>query len=286
MISQSYVARHVVAQNSYQRTLHFHDINEILFSLNDGSTFFLGGQVYTARRGMLALIPQGVIHRKSNSDNQDVPVDSYTIHFSASLLEAYSTPITDFLQVYRNNTAYIQVPDERIPHMIELFERCTQEADGSFGSDVIHNMNFLNILMEVYPFLTTSSGMEKPHSITSPLVSNLVRYINDNLTSHISLDKLSGEFFVSKYNLCRQFKQETGFTIIEYINSSRIQSACRILRKEKQLANLAIRVGFPSQSHFIHTFRRYTGLAPREYLERCKQFVEVPLHSNFSPPST
>ncbi|WP_209344399.1 AraC family transcriptional regulator [Flavonifractor sp. AGMB03687] len=284
MITQTYIARHVVAQNSYQRTLHFHDINEILFSLNDGCTFFLGGQVYNIRRGVLILIPEGVIHRKFNPDNQEILVDTYTLHFPLALLEAYSTPRTDFVRIYGNSAACIQIPEHMIQHTVELFEKCLQESDGTFGSDVARNQHFLNILLEVYPFLAKSMENEKPHSITSPLISDMIRYISSHLASHISLDQLSGEFFVSKYNLCRQFKQETGFTIIEYINSCRIQMACRILREEKQLTNLAVRVGFPSQSHFIHIFRRYTGVTPREYLERCKQFAEVPVHSNFSPP--
>lgn len=284
MISQTYIARHVVAQRSYQRTLHFHDINEILFTLNDGCTFFLGGQVYPVRRGVLILIPEGVIHRKFNPDNQEIPVDTYTLHFSPALLEAYSTPKTDFTQVFGNISTCIQIPDERIDHTIQLFERCLEEPDGTFGSDVVRNLHFLNILLDVYPLLTKSVDVEKPHSIISPLIADVIRSINSDLTRHISLDGLSSEFFVSKYNLCRQFKQETGFTVIEYLNSSRIQKACRILRQEKQLTNLAARVGFPSQSHFIHTFRRYTGITPREYLARCKQFAEVPLHSNFSPP--
>lgn len=284
MITQTYIARHVIAQNSYQRTLHFHDINEILFSLNDGCTFFLGEQVYSIRKGVLILIPEGVIHRKVNPDNQKLLVDTYTLHFSPALLEAYSTPRTDFVQVYGKSAACIQIPAHLIQHMVELFECCLHEPDGAFGSDVARNIHFLNILLEVYPLLTKSMDTEKPHSIISPLVSNTIHYINSHLACHISLDRLSGEFFVSKYNLCRQFKQETGFTIVEYVNSCRIQMACRILREEKQLANLAVRVGFPSQSHFIHTFRRYTGVTPRDYLERCKQFAEVPLHSNFSPP--
>ena len=283
MIQQNFVTRHVVAQNSYQRTLHFHEVNEILFSLNDGSTFFLGGQIYSVRRGCLITIPAGAIHRKFNPDGQESAVDTYTVHFPLSLLDAYSTPGTDLVKAYGKPALCVQLPEDQIETAVFLFRRLLETPSDAFGEDLRHNMHFLELLIWLHPMVTHAEPDQKPRSIISPLVSDLLQYINEHLAEHLALDTLASTFFISKYNLCRKFKQETGFTIVEYINNSRIQRACSILRQERQLANLASRVGFPSQSHFIHTFRRYTGVTPREYLDRCKQFAQVPLHGNFSP---
>ncbi len=281
MISQTYLARHLTAQNSYQRTLHFHEVNEILFSLNDGCSFFLDNQVYDIDRGALVLIPEGTTHRKMNPPN--VTVDTYTLLYPPSLLSAYSTPHTDLVQAYGSSAKCIQLPLDQIESATELFRRTLAASDDSFGSDLRRNMLFLEMLLTFYPYLSASPDGTTSHSSISPLVSDMIGYISQHLAEHLTLDQLSATFFVSKYNLCRQFKKETGFTIIEYVNSSRILMACSILRKEKDASDVGARVGLPNASHFIHTFRQYTGLTPHAYKKRFQNFTNVPVFSNFSP---
>lgn len=281
MIPQTYIARHLTAQNSYQRTLHFHDVNELLFSLNDGCSFFLDDQVYDIRPGALVLIPEGAIHRKINPPT--VTVDTYTLLYPPSLLDAYSTPHTDLTQVYGSTAKCIQLPEELIARATELFKRSSADPDDAFGSDLQHNMLFLEMLLTFYPLLASPSDKTTPHSNISPLVSEIIAYINQHLAERLTLELLSGTFFVSRYNLCRQFKKETGFTVIEYINSSRIRMACSILRREKDASNVGARVGFPNASHFIHTFRQYIGITPHTYKKRYQSSTNVPVFGNFSP---
>jgi len=284
VIQQTYLVRHLTAQSSYQRSLHFHDVNEILFSLNDGCSFFLDGQIYPINRGALVLIPEGTIHRKLNLDN--TVVDTYTLLYPPSMLEAYSTPCTDLSKVYLDSARCIQIPSGEIGRTSALFEQCLTPPDGSFGSDLRRNMLFLDLLLGFYPLLSNQSDTAVLHSNVSPLVSDMLAFINRHLTERITLERLSNTFFISKYNLCRQFKKETGFTIVEYINSSRIRMACAILRKEQDASNLGARVGFSNASHFIHTFRQYTGVTPLGYKKRYKNFTNVPVFSNFSPHDT
>ena len=282
MISETYTARHLRAQHSYQRSSHFHDINELLFSMNDGCRFFLNGSIYSVHRGVLVLIPEGALHRKINPDER-IDVDTYTIHYPPSLLEAFSTPKCDFSKIFGSCAICVQVPEQDVEATAQLFERCTKEEDETFGSDLRRNLSFVELLLHLSPLVLSGVGKEVCREAIPPVVMQITEYINNHLDRCITLDKLAGDFFISKYNLCRQFKKALGFTIVEYINSSRIEKACCILREERRLNNLAERVGFPSQSHFIHTFRRYTGVTPRGYLERCQQFAQVSPHENFSP---
>ena len=230
---------------------------------------------------MLVLIPEGTIHRKINPSN--VTVDTYTLHYPLALLEAYSTPHTDLTQLYGTQAMCIQLPEKDIGEAIALFERCLTVPDDSFGSDLRQNLHFLDILLKFYPLLSAGHGGNNAHSNISPLVSELIRYINQHLSERLTLDRLANTFFFSKYNLCRQFKRETGFTIVEYINSSRIRMACTLLRQEKAISDISSRVGFLNNSHFIHTFRQYTGVTPRNYITRYKTFTDVPFFSNFAP---
>ena len=73
-------------------------------------------------------------------------------------------------------------------------------------------------------------------------------------------------FFISQYYLSRSFKQVTGFTFIEYLNSVRIREAQRLLREtEKQVIQIAHMVGFNNISHFGRIFKAITKYTPLQY---------------------
>jgi len=76
----------------------------------------------------------------------------------------------------------------------------------------------------------------------------------------LSLDFLSRRFHISKYYLCKKFKEITGFTVIECMNLVRIQEAQRLLKATPLSINdVAERTGFESATHFGRMFKRLTG---------------------------
>ena len=282
MIQETYIVKRLKEQSGFQRSLHFHDVFELFFSLNDGCSFFLGDRVYNVNRGVVFLIPEGTIHRKINPPN--VMVNSYAIHFPTEFLEAYSTPQSDLVKAFSSNIASIQLPQSEIQNITHIFEQCADRNPGlSFGWDIQQNIRLLELLLTIYPFIPKTYPSKMPVSYASThLAADVIHYINLHLTEHLSLDHLAKKFFVSKYNLCRQFKKETSFTIIQYINSNRIRLACSIIREEGNITNICTRVGFSNASHFINTFRQYTGVTPRAYLKRYASSVSAPMFGNYT----
>ncbi|MGB3986308.1 MAG: helix-turn-helix transcriptional regulator, partial [Limnochordia bacterium] len=70
----------------------------------------------------------------------------------------------------------------------------------------------------------------------------------------------------SQYYLSRMFKTVTGLTLIEYLNTIRIQEAQKLLADENlSITEIASLVGYDSQTYFGRMFKRITGLTPREY---------------------
>ena len=68
---------------------------------------------------------------------------------------------------------------------------------------------------------------------------------------------------LSAGHLHRAFRETTGQTPLEFINRRRVERAAAILATEEPtIAEVALRVGFLSPSHFSRTFRRVTGRNP------------------------
>jgi AraC family transcriptional regulator len=100
-------------------------------------------------------------------------------------------------------------------------------------------------------------------------LQTVVAYIDSNLEQALSLDELASVAQMSKYYLMRLFKQATGSTLHQYVTARRIEKAKQLLAKRHlPLVDICHAVGFQSQSHFTHIFRRCIGIPPKAYRDR------------------
>ncbi|MOA45630.1 Bifunctional transcriptional activator/DNA repair enzyme AdaA [compost metagenome] len=97
-------------------------------------------------------------------------------------------------------------------------------------------------------------------------MSEIVQFINSHYTEELSLHLLADKFYVSPYYLSRFFKEATGFTFVEYLNSVRIKEAKKLLLRSSMKVNLiAKHTGFGSVTHFGRVFKQITGHTPLYY---------------------
>ena len=94
------------------------------------------------------------------------------------------------------------------------------------------------------------------------LLTEVIGYINENLHHPLTLDELSHRFFVSKYYLCRAFRQYTGTTFLSYLTAKRIVFARQLIEQGMSATDVAYQVGFRDYSSFYRAYRKQTGHAP------------------------
>ena len=84
--------------------------------------------------------------------------------------------------------------------------------------------------------------------------------------NNICLDELSDELFLSKYYLCRIFKEYSGFTITEYINIFRIKKAAQMLENSSaSISEVASALGYDSVTYFERVFKKFMNVTPLKY---------------------
>ena len=102
--------------------------------------------------------------------------------------------------------------------------------------------------------------------VDHPITAAAVEYINNNIEAKISLSDVAKNCNVSKRNLTEIFKKHINVTVNEYINITKIKKAIEyIYDSDESLTDIAYRLNFGSVQYFSAVFKKYAGVAPREF---------------------
>ena len=93
-------------------------------------------------------------------------------------------------------------------------------------------------------------------------VAEILQYINDNLTEDLSIGHIADTFFISKYYMMRQFKQETGYTLGNYISRKRLLLAKELILSGAAPAQACFDCGYRDYSTFSRAYRRLFSESP------------------------
>lgn len=98
-------------------------------------------------------------------------------------------------------------------------------------------------------------------------VSAMVKYIEENYASRLSLTDLSEEYNLSCTYLNTKFKSETGYTFHDFLNRYRVQKAVEFLKSDQyKIYEIAEMVGFSEYKYFIKVFKKYIGCPPAKFV--------------------
>lgn len=93
-------------------------------------------------------------------------------------------------------------------------------------------------------------------------------YITTHLTEKITVNAVAGYMNISQRTLFYLFKKHFNTTPIQYINHAKISSAILYLREGFSVTHVSDMFAFSEPSAFNRTFKKYTGVSPREYLSQ------------------
>lgn len=97
-------------------------------------------------------------------------------------------------------------------------------------------------------------------------VSRVLHYLHTRYAEPITIDDLTVDVHVSKYYLCRLFRNCTGMSIIQYLNEQRLAASRRMLvQTRRSITEVAQDCGFGNASHFCAMFREHEGTTPRRF---------------------
>ncbi|MCZ8516032.1 response regulator [Paenibacillus filicis] len=103
------------------------------------------------------------------------------------------------------------------------------------------------------------------------LFTQIIKYIQNNFSQSIDLEKAARDIHISSVHLNRIMKKELNTTFLDYLTNVRMKEAKRLLHQTKQtVSEVCYRVGYQDPKYFSQLFRKIVGTKPSEYSQSTK----------------
>lgn len=102
----------------------------------------------------------------------------------------------------------------------------------------------------------------------NPWLNEVMEYIYEHYTDQIKLPQLADMVAVSESHLAREFKKETGRTIISFVHKVRIEKSINYMMTENHSVKETMElVGYQNMNQFYKYFNQETGMTPSAYMK-------------------
>lgn len=245
-----------VHEADFQPTSHYFDY--ALSPRMGAPTFFDRTQNRYNRLGKVIFLPKDSVFsvRSTRGTYHNLCL---TIHDAAALCEMANEPFDD-----------IASPcfDVRAPQVTYGLARLAEEIrNPGFAHEALLESIALMLLIDFGRYLKATQDYSGD-PLPKWRLDRIREIVEDRNEYSTSIASIARECGLSSRHLMRTFKATTGTTLHDYIATSRLNFAKRELRKGTMIKLVASNCGFRSAASFSASFRRSTGLTPKQYRSR------------------
>lgn len=260
---------HIVDRQRKDFAYHYHDFNKIIIFLSGNINYSIEGKNYLLKPYDIVLVNAGEIHRPSVLDNSDY--ERIIIYVSTLFLNTYSEKDNDL------NYCFQRAKEEhsnvlRIPSIdkSKLYQVCLELEhsfiDHAFAQELYQRILFLEFMIQLNRTALSNHINYLDSVIGNAKLLPILDYINEHLSEEITIDILSEYFYLSRYYLMHFFKEETGYTIGNYITEKRLLLAKSLVQNGNSITQACYQSGFKNYSTFSRAFKKAYNTIPKNAL--------------------
>ncbi|WP_075718834.1 AraC family transcriptional regulator [Roseburia sp. 499] len=269
-LHQNFRLFHLKDKKTQEFEFHYHDFNKIIVFLSGNVTYLVEGKAYYLKPWDILLVNHHDIHKpiidpgttyeriiiwlqndfiKSQKDR---PCD---------LSACFATANEKSFNLIRLN-ASLQTKIQTLIHSLE--DSLTSEE---FGHEVLSQTYFLQLMVYLNQVFSPEQYQEdQSASRYDKQIADILKYINLHLDADLSNETLAEKFFLSKYYLMHKFKEETGYTLHNYVQQKRLICAADMIKGGSPILKAASQCGFSDYSTFLRAFRKMYGMSPKDII--------------------
>ena len=235
-----------------------------------------GGRSHRLTAGHIYLIPSLLTH----TDHCESTFGHYYIHFVDC-----SKRILDYYHKYDMPLQLVSNQEDKqiIKRLLSL---CPDTSLNNPLPETYDNSTSMMQLIQRFKLLPLGKQMEAnallmlllskffdkamlQENVSDQRVLKAMYQIGKNIDKTFSVEEMAEEAHLGKYRFIRLFKQQTGFTPVEYIIRQRILHAQMLfIDGNHTLKEVASMVGYKNFAYFTRTFKKVTQLTPSEFIRQ------------------
>jgi AraC-like DNA-binding protein/mannose-6-phosphate isomerase-like protein (cupin superfamily) len=248
--------------------LHHHDLYEILYIKEGKVSYIIEDKKYILEEGDIILMPPTVLHRlESILSNVSKRI---ILTFSEGYVKNLSTNNCDMLKAFeisKQKKIHKISFEKSVRKTIENYFKIMNELQFSkqYGDDLTFNVRFCQTMLIINKALMNIHDDTSIVTHSNKIVGERISFINENLNKKIHIEDISKKLSLSESRLAHLFKQETGMSILRFINKKRLILAKELIRSGEHLNVVYGLCGFQDNTSFFRAFKKEYNITPRNY---------------------
>ncbi|MCI8831490.1 MAG: AraC family transcriptional regulator [Lachnospiraceae bacterium] len=101
---------------------------------------------------------------------------------------------------------------------------------------------------------------------------NVMNYLNHHFAEDISVNSIAAALFLNRDYISHVFKDETGYSVMAYVISLRINRAKLLLAEtDRSITDIAMECGYTDFTYFSKQFKKHTNMSPSKFRKDASQ---------------
>ena len=247
---------------------HWHEDIEIIYLIEGDVKAGVNNELYNLKKDDILIIPPGGVHYFLKEMDYS---ERAVIQFRMSIYDTFLTGNKDRVAIKPmfNKCRFLSEGDEFYELMrneIKSIIKEYEQKDNGYKIFLKARLyDLAGILMRYMPKDCEDINYDKQKERLGKL-DNVMRYVEKNYSDKIVLDEIANVAGFSKFHFARFFKENTGMTFIDYLNSFRISMAeWTLINEDCSITEVSFKTGFNSIKTFNRVFKQLKGCSPMEY---------------------
>lgn len=261
---------HLTDKDSREINTHYHDFDKITIFIKGRVSYMVEGRTYELKPYDIVLVKHNDMHRLSVDSS--LTYERIIVYISPNFTNAYKNDDYDlnfcFQKAQAEHSNVLRIPSLQKSALFDSIIRLEKSfSDDGYAAVLYRQVLFLEFMVHLNR-AAIKNRLEFIDTKNHSKVSGILQYINDNLKEDLNMEHIARTFFISKYYMMRQFKQETGYTLGNYISRKRLLLAKELILSGVPSTQACFDCGYKDYSTFSRAYRRLFSESPRDTLSQ------------------
>ena len=266
---------HLRTEQNAAVNYHYHEFCKLVMLVSGKGWYAVDGQRYLLQPGDAVLVGSRSIHRPELES--DCVYERIIIYISPEFLQKASTADCDLTDLFSGRWGHVlRLRESGNRRLFSLASELEKELSREgYGREILSTTALLRLLVQLgREQHRENAAAPQPVKASSPRVQALMRYLEEHLAEDLDIDTLADAFYISKFHMMRQFRQETGLTVYGYLSQRRLLHARNLMEQGVRATEACYRSGFRSYSSFTRCYARLFGTTPTGRVDTAREREE------------